>query len=140
VQIVILIINLVVKALLFGEGVSAWEKELMESSEEQRAALRSLKGVIGKLHNFVIYIRKFLNRQQSAWLSRPVTESAAAPTHIPLVYHSLALLVGLRRATVRASKRSELATPPCPLCFLLQKINCLMIKAKIECDNVGGGV
>jgi hypothetical protein len=52
------IINLVVKALLFGEGVSAWEKELMESSEEQRAALWSLKGVIGKLHNLVIYINR----------------------------------------------------------------------------------
>ena len=52
------IINLVVKALLFGEGVSAWEKNLIEASEEQRVALWSLKGVIGKLHNLVIYINR----------------------------------------------------------------------------------
>ncbi|KAM3465668.1 hypothetical protein MY5147_009215 [Beauveria neobassiana] len=37
------IINLVVKALLFGEGVSAWEKKLIKASEEGRVALWSLK-------------------------------------------------------------------------------------------------
>ncbi|KAM3552688.1 hypothetical protein MY1884_007078 [Beauveria asiatica] len=50
------VINLVVKALLFGKGVSAWEKKLIEASEEGRVALWSLKGVIGKLHNLVCYI------------------------------------------------------------------------------------
>ncbi|KAJ6437614.1 LOW QUALITY PROTEIN: transposase-like protein [Purpureocillium lavendulum] len=37
------IINLVVKALLYGEGVSAWEKNLIEASEEQRVALWTSK-------------------------------------------------------------------------------------------------
>jgi len=52
------IINLVVKALLFGEGVSTWEKDLIEASEERRTALWGLKGVIGKLHNLVSYINR----------------------------------------------------------------------------------
>lgn len=52
------VINLVVKALLFGECVSAWEKKLIEASEEQRVALWALKGVIGKLHNLVLYINR----------------------------------------------------------------------------------
>ncbi len=33
------IINLVVKALLFGEGVSVWEKKLIKALEEARVAL-----------------------------------------------------------------------------------------------------
>jgi hypothetical protein len=70
------IISLVVKALLFGEGVSAWEKELMESSEEQRAALWSLKGVIGKLHNFVIYINRNDARREALKARMRVTRTS----------------------------------------------------------------
>ena len=52
------VINLVVRALLFGEDVSEWEKRLIDASEEQRAALWSLRGIIGKLHNLVSYINR----------------------------------------------------------------------------------
>ncbi|KJZ70326.1 hypothetical protein HIM_10294 [Hirsutella minnesotensis 3608] len=50
------IVILVVKALLFGEGVSAWEKRVLEASEEQRFWSVKGKGVVGKLHNLVSYI------------------------------------------------------------------------------------
>jgi len=52
------VISIVVKALILGQGVSAWEKKLIEASEEQRVALWALKGVIGKLHNLVLYINR----------------------------------------------------------------------------------
>ncbi|KAF4447837.1 transposase-like protein [Fusarium austroafricanum] len=58
------IVNLVVKALLFGKGVSAWEKNVIEASEEQHVALWSLKGVISKLHNLVIHINRIDARRE----------------------------------------------------------------------------
>ncbi|KAJ6436065.1 transposase-like protein [Purpureocillium lavendulum] len=70
------IINLVVKALLYGEGVSAWEKNLIESSEEQRVALWTLKGVIGKLHNLVVYINRNDARREQLRARMRVTKTS----------------------------------------------------------------
>ncbi|OAQ59076.1 transposase-like protein [Purpureocillium lilacinum] len=70
------IINLVVKALLFGEGVSAWEKNLIEASEEQRVALWTLKGVIGKLHNLVVYINRNDARREQLRARMRVTKTS----------------------------------------------------------------
>lgn len=70
------IINLVVKALLFGEGVSAWEKKLIEASEEGRAALWSLKGVIGRLHNLVCYINRTDARREVLKARMRVTQTS----------------------------------------------------------------
>jgi len=70
------IINLVVKALLFGEGVSAWEKSLIEASEEQRISLWSLKGVIGKLHNLVIYVNRNDARREQLKTRMRVTKTS----------------------------------------------------------------
>ncbi|KAJ6436371.1 transposase-like protein [Purpureocillium lavendulum] len=70
------IINLVDKALLFGEGVSAWEKNLIEASEEQRVALWTLKGVIGKLHNLVVYINRNDARREQLRARMRVTKTS----------------------------------------------------------------
>ena len=51
-------INLVVKALLYGEGVSKFQKELSEASDEKVSQLWRSKGAIGKLHNLVVYITR----------------------------------------------------------------------------------
>ncbi|KAE8846490.1 hypothetical protein HRS9139_01057 [Pyrenophora teres f. teres] len=47
------IINLVVKATLYGKGVSQFENNLAEASPAQQYELFRLQGVVGKLHNFV---------------------------------------------------------------------------------------
>ncbi|KAM3485828.1 hypothetical protein MY3957_009886, partial [Beauveria namnaoensis] len=70
------VINLVVRALLFGEGVSAWEKKLIEASEEGRVTLRSLKGVIGKLHNLVCYINRTDARHEVLRAQMRVTKTS----------------------------------------------------------------
>ncbi|KJZ68466.1 hypothetical protein HIM_12142 [Hirsutella minnesotensis 3608] len=70
------IINLVVKALLFGEGVSAWEKRVLEALEEQRPALWSVKGVVGKLHNLVSYINRNDARREVLRVRMRVTKTS----------------------------------------------------------------
>lgn len=47
------IINLVVKATLYGNGVSKWEEELAQSAPKEQHKLWRKLGVVGKLHNFV---------------------------------------------------------------------------------------
>ncbi|XP_073287623.1 putative transcriptional regulator tpeD, partial [Primulina huaijiensis] len=52
-------INLVVKAILFGEGMAAWEDKLRRVGDEDVFHLwREQAGVIGKLHNIVRYITR----------------------------------------------------------------------------------
>jgi hypothetical protein len=50
--------NLVVKALLFGEGVSQFQKELAGASNELTFQLWRRRGAIGRLHNLVVYITR----------------------------------------------------------------------------------
>jgi hypothetical protein len=50
------ILNLVAQALLLGEGVSAFQKELACASAENVFKVWHKKGPIGKLHNLVVYI------------------------------------------------------------------------------------
>lgn len=47
------IINLVVKATLYGKGVGQFENNLAEASPAQQYELFRSQGVVGKLHNFV---------------------------------------------------------------------------------------
>ncbi|CAE7020025.1 hypothetical protein HRS9139_02657 [Pyrenophora teres f. teres] len=47
------IINLVVKATLYGKGVGQFENNLAEASVTQQYELFRSQGVVGKLHNFV---------------------------------------------------------------------------------------
>jgi hypothetical protein len=47
------IINLVVKATIYGKGVSDWEEQLAEAAPREQFELWRRLGVVGKLHNFV---------------------------------------------------------------------------------------
>jgi hypothetical protein len=50
------ILNLIVKALLFGTGVSKLEKELCGASDDERFEIWRKQSFIGKLHNFCVWI------------------------------------------------------------------------------------
>ncbi len=80
------VINLVVKALLFGEGVSAWEKKLIEASEEGRVALWSLKGVIGKLHNLVCYFNRTDARREVLRARMRVTKTSDGKLFVGVLF------------------------------------------------------
>jgi hypothetical protein len=58
------IINLVVKALLFGKGVSKLERELRGAADEAQFEIWGRKGPIGKLHNLCVYINRNDKRRQ----------------------------------------------------------------------------
>jgi hypothetical protein len=47
------IINLVVKATLYGDGVSKWEEQLAAVAPKEQFRLFREIGVVGRLHNFV---------------------------------------------------------------------------------------
>ena len=57
------IINLVVKALLFGKGVSKVERELAGASSEEAFKIWNKQGPIGKLHNICVYVNTNSTRQ-----------------------------------------------------------------------------
>jgi hypothetical protein len=70
------IINLTVKALLFGKGVSKLERALLGASDEQKFKLMREKGIIGRVHNIVRYIlRSDQRRQQLAVLQSECKEN-----------------------------------------------------------------
>jgi len=57
------IINLVIKALLFGKGVSKLERKLAGASYEEAFRIWNSTGPIGKLHNICVYINNNEARQ-----------------------------------------------------------------------------
>jgi hypothetical protein len=59
------VVNLVVKALLFGEGLTRFTKELKDASDFHDFRIRRNKGAIGKLHNLVVYITRSNQRVQA---------------------------------------------------------------------------
>lgn len=52
------VLNLVVTALLYGKGVSAFQKQLVEAADHKVSELWREKGAIGRLHNIVTYITR----------------------------------------------------------------------------------
>jgi hypothetical protein len=52
------IINLICKALILGQGVSKFERELAGASDHEIFELWRSRGVIGRVHNIVKYIRR----------------------------------------------------------------------------------
>jgi hypothetical protein len=58
------IINLVVKALLFGKGVSKVERELAGAPSEEAFKIWNSRGPIGKLHNICVYVNLNSTRQE----------------------------------------------------------------------------
>jgi len=58
------IINLIVKALLFGKGVSKLERELCGASDKDIFKIWSKKGPIGKVHNLCNYVNRNDQRRE----------------------------------------------------------------------------
>jgi len=58
------IINLVVKAILFREGISRFKRDLIGASDQETFELWRKFGVIGKVHNIVKYIMRSDQRRQ----------------------------------------------------------------------------
>lgn len=50
------IINLVVKAIIYGKGVNRFELDLAAAAPQQQFEMFRKKGVVGKVHNFVIAV------------------------------------------------------------------------------------
>jgi hypothetical protein len=59
------IINLVVRAVIFGSNVSKFEAELREATDEFSFDIWAKKGSIGRLHNLATYIRRTDQRRQT---------------------------------------------------------------------------
>lgn len=59
------IVNLVVKALLFGEGLSKFQKDIASANDDEQYKLWRKQGAIGKLHNIVVYITRSHKRAQA---------------------------------------------------------------------------
>ena len=57
-------VNLVVKALLFGEGLTAFQKELSDAGDDESFDIWRRQHAIGKLHNIVRYIMRSDQRIQ----------------------------------------------------------------------------
>lgn len=58
------IINLVVRAVIFGTNISKFEAELRGVSDEFSFEIWAKKGAIGRLHNLIVYIRRTDQRRQ----------------------------------------------------------------------------
>ncbi len=56
------VVNLVVKALLFGEGLSGFKKELDGATNLDQYKIWRQEGAIGKLHNLVVYVTRSAQR------------------------------------------------------------------------------
>ncbi|KAF5228595.1 hypothetical protein FANTH_14457 [Fusarium anthophilum] len=68
------IINLVVRAVIFGSNVSKFEAELRGATDEFSFEIWAKKGAVGRLHNLATYIRRTDQRRQA--LRRLQTELA----------------------------------------------------------------
>lgn len=87
------IINLVVKAILFGEGVSKFERALAGAGDDEQFDLWRKRGPIGKLHNIVVYINRSPQRQQQF---RSKQDAVASDDNIPKFYYQLIQDGGVR--------------------------------------------
>ncbi|KJZ68349.1 hypothetical protein HIM_12258 [Hirsutella minnesotensis 3608] len=57
-------LNLIVKALLFGQGVGKLEKQLCGASDEERFEIWRKHSFIGKLHNFCVWVNRSDQRRE----------------------------------------------------------------------------
>ncbi|KJZ68356.1 hypothetical protein HIM_12251 [Hirsutella minnesotensis 3608] len=57
-------LNLIVKALLFGQGVGKLEKQLRGASEEERFEIWRKQSFVGKLHNFCVWVNRSDQRRE----------------------------------------------------------------------------
>lgn len=59
------VVNIVVKALLFGEGLTRFTEDLKDASDFHAFKIWRSKGAIGKLHNLVVCITRSNQRVQA---------------------------------------------------------------------------
>ena len=59
------IINLIVKALLFGKGVSKLQRQIAGASDDEAFKIWNKNGPIGKAHNLTVYIGQTDQRKQA---------------------------------------------------------------------------
>ncbi|KAF6515444.1 hypothetical protein HZS61_005350 [Fusarium oxysporum f. sp. conglutinans] len=57
-------LNLIIKALLFGQGVSKLEQQLRGASDDERFEIWRKQSFIGKLHNFCVWINRSDQRRE----------------------------------------------------------------------------
>lgn len=57
-------LNIIVKALLFGQGVSKLEQQLRGASDDERFEIWRKHSCIGKLHNFCVWINRSDQRRE----------------------------------------------------------------------------
>ena len=69
------IINLVVKALLFGNSSASLQQQLGEAGDEQAFEIWRKQGAIGKLHNIVYYITRSDGRRRAFEAAQKVDSS-----------------------------------------------------------------
>jgi len=58
------IINLIIKALIYGKGVSKLKRLLISTSDQVKFDLMRQKGFMGKVHNIVKYIMQSAGRRK----------------------------------------------------------------------------
>ena len=58
------VINLIVKAALFGDGISKFERQISGASDQETFELWRQRGIIGRVHNIVLYIMPSDQRRQ----------------------------------------------------------------------------
>lgn len=69
------IINIVVKALLFGTGSASLQQQLGEAGDDEAFKVWREQGAIGKLHNIVFYITRSDRRRRALEASQKVDSS-----------------------------------------------------------------
>jgi len=69
------IINLVVKALLFGNSSASLQQQLGDAGDDNAFKIWREQGAIGKLHNIVFYITRSVNRRRAFERSQKVDSS-----------------------------------------------------------------
>jgi len=112
------IINLIVKSILFGEGLSKFVKELAGASDIENFRLWRRQEVIGRLHNIVKYISRLFGEQYHEFLlnfrfrKRPFQKTAPY-----LALYSLrARILTSQILTVRIRKIEPQGRPLATLC------------------------
>ena len=64
------IINLIVKVILFSNGLSKLEKELYGASDDKAFAIWNKQGVIRKIYNISVYVNRTDQRRQEFFKSQ----------------------------------------------------------------------
>jgi hypothetical protein len=87
------ILNIIVKALLFGTGVSKLEQQLCGASDDQQFEIWRKHSFIGKLHNFCVWINRSDQRRE---LLKKYIAQAYQGTDIERLYTRVLVDGGIR--------------------------------------------